>query len=121
MGDHQQIFVQNLAKAVDVKGQYKTSHSQNTADLAKAICKELSLNEKTSDLIHYAGLLQNIGKITLPEKIFANNVLVTSGAWSGTLGKESAFYADSIFLLFDIFLFTFGFSRFLFSSITISG
>lgn len=27
------------------------------------------------------------------EKIFANNVLVTSGAWSGTLGKESAFYA----------------------------
>lgn len=81
LGDHQQIFVQNLAKAVDVKGQYKTSHSQNTADLAKAICKELSLNEKTSDLIHYAGLLQNIGKITLPEKIFNQKGTLSSEDW----------------------------------------
>jgi len=31
------------------------------------------LNEKTTDLIYYAGLLQNIGKIALPEKIFAEN------------------------------------------------
>ena len=31
------------------------------------------MNEKTTDLIYYAGLLQNIGKIALPEQIFANN------------------------------------------------
>ena len=31
------------------------------------------MNEKTTDLIYYAGLLQNIGKITLPESIFATN------------------------------------------------
>ena len=31
------------------------------------------MNEKTTDLIYYAGLLQNIGKIALPEKIFAEN------------------------------------------------
>lgn len=71
--DYQQNFVEELAKAVDLKGQYKVSHSQNTANLAKLICKELGLNEKTTDLIYYAGLLQNIGKITLPEKIFATN------------------------------------------------
>ena len=71
--DYQQNFVEELAKAVDLKGQYKVSHSQNTANLARLICKELGLNEKTTDLIYYAGLLQNIGKITLPEKIFATN------------------------------------------------
>ena len=71
--DYQQIFVQNLANAVDTKGGYKVSHSKNTAELARKICKQLGLNEKTTDLIYYAGLLQNIGKITLPESIFATN------------------------------------------------
>ena len=71
--DYQQNFVEALANAVDRKGQYTVSHSRNTAKLARSICKQLGLNEKTTDLIYYAGLLQNIGKITLPEKIFANN------------------------------------------------
>lgn len=71
--DYQQNFVVQLAHAVDAKGGYTVSHSQNTADLARQICKTMGLNEKTTDLIYYAGLLQNIGKITLPEKIFATN------------------------------------------------
>lgn len=69
--DYQQSFVENLANAVDAKGHYKVSHSRNTAELARQICKQLELNEKTTDLIYYAGLLQNVGKIALPEKIFA--------------------------------------------------
>lgn len=71
--DYQQSFVENLANAVDTKGGYKVSHSKNTAKLARQLCKQLGLNEKTTDLIYYAGLLQNIGKIALPEKIFATN------------------------------------------------
>lgn len=71
--DYQQNFVEALANAVDKKGQYTVSHSRNSAKLARNICKKLGLNEKTTDLIYYAGLLQNIGKITLPEKIFATN------------------------------------------------
>lgn len=71
--DYQQAFVENMANAVDEKNQYTVSHSKNTAKLARLICKELELNEKTTDLIYYAGLLQNIGKIALPEKIFATN------------------------------------------------
>lgn len=71
--DYQQSFVQHLANAVDTKGHYKVSHSKNTAKLARGICMELGLNEKTTDLIYYAGLLLNIGKIALPEKMFAAN------------------------------------------------
>ena len=71
--DNQQNFVESLANAVDKKGQYTVSHSRNTAKLARSICKNLGLNEKTTDLIYYAALLQNIGKITLPESIFATN------------------------------------------------
>lgn len=71
--DYQQSFVEHLANAVDKKGGYKVAHSQNTANLARQICKKLGLNEKTTDLIYYAGLLQNIGKIALSEDIFASN------------------------------------------------
>ena len=71
--DYQQSFVEHLADAVDTKGQYKVSHSKNTANLARELCRQLKLNEKTTDLIYYAGLLQNIGKIALPEELFAVN------------------------------------------------
>lgn len=71
--DYQQSFVEHLANAVDTKGQYTVSHSKNTANTARQICKTLGLNEKTTDLIYYAGLLQNIGKIALKEELFATN------------------------------------------------
>ncbi|MCQ2790318.1 MAG: HD-GYP domain-containing protein [bacterium] len=82
LGDQQQLFVKNLASAVDAKGQYKISHSENTANLARMICKKMGLNEKTTDLIYYAGLLQNIGKITLPESIFTHKGPLTPEEWS---------------------------------------
>lgn len=82
LGDQQQLFVERLATAVDAKGQYKTSHSQSTADLSRLICKHLGLNEKTIDLIYYAGLLQNIGKITLPETIFSHKGDLSKEEWT---------------------------------------
>lgn len=82
LGDQQQLFVERLARAVDAKGQYKISHSKNTANLARQICKQLGLNEKTTDLIYYAGLLQNIGKITLPERIFSHNGALSPEEWA---------------------------------------
>lgn len=76
--DYQQNFVESLASAVDRKGQYTVAHSRNSAKLARGICSKLGLNEKTTDLIYYAALLQNIGKITLPEKLFATNGKLSS-------------------------------------------
>ena len=66
---------------MDEKGQYKVAHSQNTADLSRKLCKQLGLNEKTTDLIYYAGLLQNIGKITLPESLFSNKGKLSKEEW----------------------------------------
>ena len=81
LGTNQQAFVERLAKAVDEKGQYKVAHSQNTADLSRKLCRQLGLNEKTTDLVYYAGLLQNIGKITLPESLFANKGKLSKEDW----------------------------------------
>lgn len=81
LGDNQESFVKSLATAVDIKGQYSVSHSQNTAEMAKRISAEMGLNEKTKDLIYYAGLLQNIGKITLPEELFATKGKLSKEDW----------------------------------------
>jgi len=81
LGTQQQAFVEKLAKAVDEKGQYKVSHSQNTADLSRKLCHQLGLNEKTTDLVYYAGLLQNIGKITLPESLFTKQGKLSTDEW----------------------------------------
>lgn len=82
LGDEQQMFIQRLASAVDAKGQFKVAHSQNTAEISRKICKQLGLNEKTTDLIYYAGLLQNIGKITLPETIFTQKGKLSAEDWT---------------------------------------
>lgn len=81
LGDNQEEFIKSLANAVDIKGQYNVAHSQNTAELARKLATELGLNEKTKDLIYYAGLLQNIGKITLPEELFSNKGKLSKEDW----------------------------------------
>ena len=42
----------------------------------------MGLNEKTTDLIYYAGLLQNIGKITLSEELFTKKDKLTDAEWN---------------------------------------
>ena len=81
LGDNQESFIKSLATAVDIKGQYSVAHSQNTADLARKLSDELGLNEKTKDLIYYAGLLSNIGKIALPEELFSNRGKLSKEDW----------------------------------------
>ena len=81
LGSEQQNFVEMLAKAVDAKSEYHNNHSQNVAELAKQICISIGLNEKTKDLIYYAGLLQNIGKITIPEELFNKKEKLSPEDW----------------------------------------
>jgi len=80
LGDDQQKFVEILAKAVDVKRQAR-EHSRNVAELARKICEYLQLNEKTTDLIYYAGLLHNIGQISLSEDVFSSTGKPCKETW----------------------------------------
>ena len=81
LGSEQQLFVENLAKAVDEKSKFSVLHSNEVAKTAKEISAHIGLNEKTKDLIYYAALLRNIGKITLPEEIFNKKGKLTKEEW----------------------------------------
>ncbi|MEI8388463.1 MAG: HD domain-containing phosphohydrolase [bacterium] len=80
LGDEQQQFVEALACAVDIKSQ-SHAHSKNVAELARDISEHINLNEKTLDLIYYAGLLHNIGQISLPEEIFSSTEKPSQETW----------------------------------------
>ena len=79
--DEHQIFVEALAKSVDAKSHYQNHHSLKVAKLAEKICEYLKLNEKTKELVYYAGMLQNIGKITLPEELFTKKQKLSKEDW----------------------------------------
>lgn len=80
ISDEQQMFVEALADAADKKGQHK-EHCRKVAQTAREIARYLELNEKTNDLIYYAGLLQNIGKVALSEEIFTKKDKLSSDEW----------------------------------------
>jgi len=80
ISDEQQMFVEALADAADTKGQHK-AHCKKVAQTAREIARYLELNEKTNDLIYYAGLLQNIGKVALSEELFTKKEKLSSDEW----------------------------------------
>ena len=81
LSSEQQWFVEHLAKAVDAKSSFKNNYSQDVADLTREISSAIGLNEKTKDLIYYAALLRNIGKITLPEELFNKKEKLSKEDW----------------------------------------
>ncbi|MBQ7582263.1 MAG: HD domain-containing protein, partial [Lachnospiraceae bacterium] len=59
-------IIRSLAATVDAKDRYTSGHSQRVADYAVRIAKKLGKSEETRQIIYYAGLLHDVGKISVP-------------------------------------------------------
>jgi putative two-component system response regulator len=58
-----------LALALEAKDHYTRGHSQRVGDLARTFALYVGLSEHQADLIRTAGLLHDIGKIAVPERL----------------------------------------------------
>ena len=58
-----------LALALEAKDRYTRGHSQRVGDLARKFALHLGLPGDTAERIRIAGLLHDIGKIAVPEKL----------------------------------------------------
>lgn len=67
-----------LTAAIDAKDKYTHGHSQNVAKLGSKLGKVLGLKQENLDVLHYAGLLHDIGKIGIPEHILTKSDKLTS-------------------------------------------
>jgi putative two-component system response regulator len=58
-----------LALALEAKDRYTRGHSQRVGDLARTFAIHLGLTQDEAEVIRVAGLLHDIGKIAVPEKL----------------------------------------------------
>lgn len=62
-------IIRALASTVDAKDHYTLGHSQKVSEFSVLIAEELGMSEKEIEIIKYAGLLHDIGKIAIPDDI----------------------------------------------------
>ncbi len=65
--------IRSLIKAIEAKDKYTSGHSDRVASYALCIGKGLDLPSKMLAVLHLSGLLHDIGKIGVEEKILLKN------------------------------------------------
>lgn len=58
--------IQAMALTVETRDSYTSGHQKRAADLARAIARELSLSKDQVDAIRMAGVVHDLGKLSVP-------------------------------------------------------
>ena len=67
--DMNQKVIRALVRTIDAKDRYTNGHSVRVAEYSKEIAKRMKKSKKEQDIVYYAGLLHDIGKIRVPEEV----------------------------------------------------
>jgi len=74
--------VQALAAAVEARDSYTEKHSERMADYAVATARELGLSMSKGEVIRYAAILHDIGKIGINDQILGKQDGLTPKEWA---------------------------------------
>ncbi len=77
-----QTTVQVLGLAVETRDPYTAGHQRRTTDLARAMATELGLSPDQIEGIRMAGVIHDIGKISLPSEILSKPTKLTTAEFS---------------------------------------
>ncbi len=69
--------IQTMVSAVEMRDPYTAGHQVRTADLARAIAKEMGLAQEKIDGIRMAGSIHDIGKLSIPAEILSKPTKLT--------------------------------------------
>lgn len=61
--------IRALAAALDAKDSYTASHSESVKMLSVKVAAQMQLDAKQSEVLEWAGLLHDIGKVAIPDSI----------------------------------------------------
>lgn len=70
-------IVRALMNAIDVKDHYTCGHSDRVAAISRRLAQQMNLDEQKCEEIYLAGLLHDIGKIGVPDRILQKPDLLT--------------------------------------------
>ncbi len=74
--------MESLSATVDARDAYTAGHSRRVQQLALAIGRELGLSQAELDLLGYAALFHDIGKLAIPDAILLKPAILTEDEWS---------------------------------------
>lgn len=78
---HQASSVQALAAAIEVKDRYTAGHTKRVGVYADAVVDHLPISDTDKENIRLAGVLHDIGKIGVPDRILLKPGNLTSEEW----------------------------------------
>ena len=74
--------MESLSATVDARDSYTAGHSRRVQQLALAIGRELGLSQAELDLLGYAALFHDIGKLAIPDAILLKPATLTGQEWA---------------------------------------
>jgi putative nucleotidyltransferase with HDIG domain len=72
----------SLANAIDIRDEYTSAHSQHIAGLAAETARLLNCSEEEIEAVYWGGLLHDIGKIGIPDKILNKPSSLSEVEWN---------------------------------------
>lgn len=82
--------VEALAATVDARDSYTRDHSQNVSEWAAALAAEIGVEAGHAELVRTAGLLHDIGKVSVPDHILLKDGRLTADERRTIQGHSAA-------------------------------
>jgi PAS domain S-box-containing protein/putative nucleotidyltransferase with HDIG domain len=70
--------IQAIASVVETKDPYTAGHQRRVADLARTIAREMGLSQEQIEGLRVAGIIHDIGKVSVPAEILSSPRKLTS-------------------------------------------
>ena len=71
----------SMITALDLKDNYNAQHSASVAQYSFDIARELGLSRRQRNLAHLAGLLHDLGKISVPDEVLGSKEKLSPESW----------------------------------------
>jgi HD-GYP domain-containing protein (c-di-GMP phosphodiesterase class II) len=75
-------FVRSLVNAVDARDRFMRGHSEKVTQIALKIARKMDWGESDLEQLEMAGLLHDVGKLSVPEAILTKSAPLTPHEWS---------------------------------------
>lgn len=80
----------SMITALDLKDNYTAQHSAAVAQYSYDIAVSMGLGKREQNLAHLAGLLHDLGKISVPDEILSKRQALADDEWSVVMGHSAA-------------------------------
>jgi HD-GYP domain-containing protein (c-di-GMP phosphodiesterase class II) len=74
-------FAESLGNAIDAKDPHTSMHSDEVAEVARALALAMDLTPSQAAVVHVAGHLHDIGKIGVPDSVLKKQGPLTTAEW----------------------------------------